>query len=149
MDTQLPLVNPIVSRFKAPKELLAVPFVESGWRNLPHNGNPHHGAGFWMFIAPTARRFGLQVNATVDERLDGEKETVAAMSLLTENYQRFGSWEIALLAYNAGEERVENAIATQGTRDPWALVRAGVETDKGYLARVMAAVLILANRESL
>jgi beta-lactamase regulating signal transducer with metallopeptidase domain len=149
MDTHLPLVNPIVSRFKAPKELLAVPFVESGWKNLPHNGNPYHGAGLWMFIAPTARRFGLQVNATVDERLDVEKETVAAMSLLTENYQRFGSWEISLLAYNAGEERVEEAIATQGTRNAWALVRAGVETDKGYLARVMAAVLILANRESL
>jgi hypothetical protein len=53
------------------------------------------------------------------------------------------------LAHNAGEQRVGEATATRGTRDPWALVRAGVETDKGYLARAMAAVLILTNRESL
>jgi beta-lactamase regulating signal transducer with metallopeptidase domain len=149
MDDHLDIVRPLFRSVQAPVELMAVPFVESGWRNRTHNGNPRHGAGLWMFIEPTAERFGLTVNTNLDERLDVQKSTVAALALLNENYERFESWELSLLAYNSGEERVQHAIETHGTRDPWLLVQAGVENEKGYLARIMAAVIILANRQKL
>jgi hypothetical protein len=126
-----------------PAALLAVPLVESGYRNLPQGADPRHGAGLWMFIAPTARRFGLEVSATRDERLDVAAQTAAAARYLAALYQQFGDWPLALLAYNAGARRVEEAIAATGSRDAWQLVARGHENDPDYLPRVFAAMLAL------
>ena len=62
-----------------------------------------------------------------------------------ELHERFGDWQLAILAYNMGEGAVERAIQRAGTRDPWKLVALGYEGDARYLARVMAGVLILKN----
>jgi membrane-bound lytic murein transglycosylase D len=132
-------------RHGMPLELLAVPLAEAGYRNLPQSDNPRHGAGLWMFIAPTARRFGLTVDATKDERLDVAAETGAAIRLLSSLYLQFNDWGLALLAYNAGSARVESAIRQTGSRDFWELIARGHENDSEYLARVMAAILVLAN----
>src|SRR5690606_37321773 len=51
-----------------PRELAAMPLVESGYRNLPPNGP--HGAGLWQLIEPPARLLGLKVDDGRDERLD-------------------------------------------------------------------------------
>ena len=50
-----------------------------------------------------------------------------------------------ILAYNVGEQSVQRAITTSGSKDAWVLIRNGIENDKGYLAKVMATVLILKN----
>lgn len=132
-------------RHGMPLQLLAVPFVEAGYRNQPQDGDPRHGAGLWMFIAPTARRFGLTVDANSDDRLDVAAETDAAIRMLSGLYREFDDWGLALLAFNAGRVRVESAIRQTGSRDVWALIDQGHENDAGYLARVMAAILILEN----
>jgi membrane-bound lytic murein transglycosylase D len=64
-------------RYGLPVELLAIPLVESGYKNLPARRSA--GAGLWMFITPTARHYGLEVSAARDERLDVMAETRAAM----------------------------------------------------------------------
>lgn len=130
-----------------PRELAAVPLVESGYQNLnsaelspavpPHQ----RGAGYWMFIPSTARRYGLQVDATVDERLDIDAETGAAISLLSDLYERYGDWGLALAGYNQGENHVDAAIRDVGSRDVWALIEAGALND--YVPQVMAAVILL------
>lgn len=126
-----------------PPELLAVAFVESGFVNLPQGGPPTRSAGLWQFIPQTARNFGLRVDGAVDERLDEELATDAACRYLAKLYLRFQDWRLAVLAYNMGEVRLQAAIDSTGERDPWALIAAGHEGDAGYLARVMAGVLIL------
>jgi membrane-bound lytic murein transglycosylase D len=128
-----------------PLELLAVPLVESGYRNLPQSGNPRHGAGLWMFIAPTAKRFGLTVNADRDERLDVAAETGAAVRMFASLYEHFGDWGLALLAYNAGSAQVESAIRQTGSRDVWEITSRGFENDRDYVVRVMAAILVIRN----
>jgi membrane-bound lytic murein transglycosylase D len=132
-----------------PLELLAIPLAESGYRNLPPSDNPRHGAGLWMFIAPTARQFGLTVEANRDERLDVTAETDAAIRLLSSLYRQFDDWGLALLAYNAGSARVERAIVQTGSRDVWQLIDRGHENDPNYVALVMAAILILENPSEL
>ena len=98
-----------------------------------------------MLITNTAKNYGLKVNSTIDERLNIEAETDAAMRLLTANKMRFKDWSLSLMAYNMGEGAVQNAINKTGSKDAWELIRAGYEGDKNYLAKVMAVVLILEN----
>jgi beta-lactamase regulating signal transducer with metallopeptidase domain len=138
-----------IGAYQLPVELMAVPLVESGYRNLTQSGNPAHGAGIWMFIARTARAYGLRVDDQTDDRLDVPKETDAAMRLLSALHLRFQDWGLALLGYNAGAGMVARAIDATGSRDVWQLVRAGYENDPDYVARVMAAVLITKNPEIL
>lgn len=126
-----------------PAELLAVPLVESGYRNLPPEGR--HGAGLWQFVEPTARRWGLTVDAHRDERLDVSAETRAAMRYFNALHLQFGDWGLALLAYNTGSARVEARSRETASRDVWQIIGAGYENDPDYLARVMAAVLIVNN----
>jgi membrane-bound lytic murein transglycosylase D len=139
------LLSAELARHGLPAELLAVPLVESGFRNFKPDGDPRHGAGLWMFIEPTARRFGLTVEAGRDERLDVAAETRAAAQLFAELYSRFGDWGLAILAFNAGAARVEEGIRATGSRDVWEIVERGFQNDPDYVARVMAVVLIMKN----
>jgi len=134
-----------LAQYGLPAELMAVPLVESGYRNLPHDGHPRHGAGLWMFIEPTAREFGLTVNASSDERLDIELETDAAMRMFDRLHARFSDWGLALLAFNAGERLVEQGIHATRSRDVWQIVDQGYENDPDYVARVTAVMLIMKN----
>jgi len=128
-----------------PAELIAVPLVESGYRNLPGDAESRHGAGLWMFIAPTARQMGLEVGPRKDQRLDVPAETDAALRLFGELHARFGDWKLALLAYNAGARQVEQGMRTTNSTDAWVLIQNGFENDPDYLPRVIAVLTILGN----
>jgi hypothetical protein len=149
------LVDTAVAEAGMPRLIAAVPLVASGYSNWGASraaggadeaesaapGVP--GRGLWMFIAPTARTYGLRVEDTVDERLDPVRETAAAIAYLNHLHQRYGDWNLALAAYNQGERAVDAALATGGTRDVWALQSAGLLND--YVAQVHAAALVLAS----
>lgn len=145
METYRPLLQTKISEYKVPEELMAVALVESGYRNLPQSANKAWGAGLWMFIESTARTFGMKVDDTTDERLNVEKETDAALRYLAANQLRFKDWGLAIMAYNMGEQGLQAAMEKESTRDPWALIQKGHEGDKDYLAKVMAATIILKN----
>lgn len=149
MKQHEPLIADALARYGLPAELIAVPLVESGYQNLPPVENSRHGAGLWMFIEPTARRFGLTVDATMDERMNVALETEAAMRMFAALHERFGDWALALLAYNAGERRVQEAVRTTGSRDVWHILAQGYENDPDYVARVMAVLLIMKNPAAL
>lgn len=145
MHTHEPMIREKLQQLSLPAELLAIPLVESGYRNRPQDGNPGHGAGLWMFIGPTARAFGLAVDPTQDERLDPALETDAAMRLLSQLMAEFGDWNLALLAYNGGSDFVNRSIREAGTRDAFELTQRGYENDPRYLARVMATIIVMKN----
>jgi soluble lytic murein transglycosylase-like protein len=143
-----PRLDQAIREHHVPEELLAVALVESGFVNLPEKANPgQHGAGVWQFIPGTARVFGMRVSDKADDRLDIARETDAALRYLAANQLRYGDWRLSLMAYNMGERALDAAILRAGTRDPWRLVRLGYENDADYLAKVMAAVLILKDHE--
>ncbi len=134
-----------LTRHGLPTELLAVPLVESGYRNLPAEAGNHRGAGLWMFIRPTARYYGLTVSAERDERVDVRAETQAAMRMFSDLHRRFRDWPLAVMAYNTGAIHVERGIHATGSRDAWTLYDAGFGNEPDYLARLTAAILILNN----
>jgi hypothetical protein len=143
METHLEIMEGKLSEYGAPKALMAVPIVESGYKNIAQGSQM--GAGLWQFIPSTAKHYGLRVDDKLDERLDVEIETDAAIRYLMANNFRFRDWGLSLLAYNAGGKTVQNGIDATGSRDPWALIRAGYENDKGYLSKVFAAIIIMYN----
>jgi membrane-bound lytic murein transglycosylase D len=130
-----------LKRYELPPELLMVPLVESGYRNLPARRGA--GAGLWMFIGPTARHYGLEVSTKRDERLDVSAETRAAMEMFSDLQRRFGNWPLALMAYNSGASQVEAGMKATHTQDAWTLYNAGYGNDPDYLARATAVMLIL------
>jgi membrane-bound lytic murein transglycosylase D len=145
MQAHQPLIAEQLARYRLPPELLAVPLVESGYRNLPANTDRARGAGLWMFIEPTAKRYGLQVTKQIDQRLDVEQETDAALRMFADLQREFNDWHLALLAYNAGNAKVTKGMRATGSADAWQLIRSGYENDRGYLPRLMAAMLIIKN----
>lgn len=149
MENYKTVVEDYLKRYGVPVEIMAVPIVESGYENLDENRNPStKGAGLWQFIPSTARNFGLKVDSQKDERMDVNLLTDAAMRYLQSNNLRFKDWSLAVLSYNMGEDAVQKAMNVLGTRDAWTLIRNGYEGDKDYLARVMAAIVIMKNPES-
>ncbi len=94
-----------------PEELSWLPLIESGFktRALSHA----RALGLWQFIPSTGYRYGLSRNTWIDERLDPEKSTKAAIAYLTELHSMFGDWQTVLAAYNCGEVRVSKAIKSQ------------------------------------
>lgn len=132
-----------------PREMLALPLIESGYQNRMQDANPMHGAGIWMMIPHTARAMGLTVEGRRDERLDVIRESQAAARLLSEHYEAYKDWKLVLLAYNTGRGYLDKAIRTHQTRDAFELSGHRTGHERIYLARAMAVIILLANERQL
>ena len=87
-----------------PEELLYLALIESDFYTDARSRVL--ATGMWQFMEPTARAYGLRIDAYVDERRDPVKATDAALDHLSDLYQRYGSWYLAAAAYNTGAVRV-------------------------------------------
>jgi hypothetical protein len=126
-----------------PQDLKYVAIAESSLR--PHAGSSKGAMGYWQFIEPTGRKYGLRVDSEKDERRNLFASTQAAIAYLKELRQIFGSWTLAVAAFNMGENGLRNDISQQNTRDYYRLYLP-LETQR-YVFRILTAKLILENPE--
>ncbi len=148
-ERYFPMIRRVFRDNKLPEDLAYVSMLESGFN--PRALSPVGARGMWQFMPETGRRYGLRVDASVDERCDPEKATLAAAKYFKELIAIFGgqsSVMLAMAAYNAGEGRVVGALRKidnpMRNRDFWYIYRMGylAEETNEYIPRVMALLII-------
>jgi membrane-bound lytic murein transglycosylase D len=140
-----PLVHSIFSEFDLPSDLIYLSLVESGFN--PYAYSRARATGPWQFMKGTAKLYGLRVDSYVDERRDPIKSTVAAARYLRDLYDLFGTWPLAMAAYNAGEGKVMRALqkAQADSFTDIAKTRLIRRETREYVPRFMAATIIARN----
>jgi membrane-bound lytic murein transglycosylase D len=132
-----------------PTDLVWLSLIESG--HNPNIVSPAGAVGLWQFMPETARTYGLTVDRWVDERQDPERETEAAVRFLADLYRRFGSWDLAMAAYNMGHGGLSRAIKKFNTNDFWELARheAGIPWETTlYVPKILATAIVMNNKRA-
>lgn len=137
-EQMVPRLKEIFAAAGVPPELVWIAEVESSMN--PEATSPVGARGLFQFMPLTAARFGLATGVMVDERTDPEKSAHAAATYLRILYRRFGSWSLALAAYNAGEGRVSRLLARENARTFDAVSHRLPTETRMYVPKVLATV---------
>jgi membrane-bound lytic murein transglycosylase D len=124
----------ILLKYGVPRDMFYLAIAES---NLSNAVSPAGAVGFWQFMEGTARQYGLEVSATVDERYHPIKATHAAARYLRDMHKQFGDWALVTAAYNMGQGRLGSVMGQQGI-DSYYRLSLNEETSR-YLFRVLSA----------
>lgn len=107
-----PMFEKYLDQYDIPLEMKYLAIVES---TLDPRARSRVGArGLWQFMYLTGKQYKLNVSSYVDDRQDPIKATVAACKYLSDLYNIFGDWDLALAAYNSGPGNVSKAIKRSG-----------------------------------
>ncbi|MCX5840053.1 MAG: LysM peptidoglycan-binding domain-containing protein [Deltaproteobacteria bacterium] len=106
-----PMIVKELKKAGLPEELSWLPLVESGFKISALSRA--RALGLWQFIPSTGYKYGLNRDEWIDERMDGQKSTHAAIGYLKDLHNMFGDWLTVLAAYNCGEGRVLRVISGQ------------------------------------
>ena len=129
-----------------PEEFLWLPLVESFFKINAYSRA--RALGLWQFIPSTGYKFGLTRDEWVDERMDVQESTKAAIAYLKELHSMFGDWLTVLAAYNCGEGRVLRVISRQHINYMdgfWDLYRQLPNETARYVPRFLATLHIVKN----
>lgn len=131
-----------------PTELAWLPLIQSGFQVKALSSAS--ALGLWQFTPSTGVRFGLRRDRLIDERMDPEKATDAAVAYLTELHRLFGDWPTVIAAYNCGEEWVLRTIKMQNVNyldNFWDLYTKLPRETAQYVSRFLATVHVIKNME--
>jgi len=137
----LPIIEKMLSENKMPDDLKYVAIAESALR--PHVGSSKGAIGFWQFLESTGQKYGLRINAEIDERRNIFASTLAAINYFKDLYQMLNSWTLAAAAFNMGELGLQAEIVSQKANDFYQLYLP-LETQR-YIFRIISAKIILSD----
>lgn len=134
-----PYVEKRLRERNLPDDLKYIAVVESALKTYVTSSA--QAVGPWQFINGTAKRYGLRADRWIDERYHFERATEAALNYLSDLYQQFKNWPLAIAAYNCGENRMARSLSAQGVNNFYD-VDLPLETE-AYIFRILAAKAIL------
>ena len=142
------LIKQILRNTGVPEDVAYLPLVESGFN--PHACSKANAVGQWQFIGETAKRYGLHIDFWRDERKDPVKAAQAASAYLRDLYKQFGSWDLAMAAYNVGENRIQRLVDRENLKGYLDVSQSGNLPDetKKYVPGYLATLRIVANPEA-
>jgi hypothetical protein len=135
-----PEIEAILKDKGVPDDFKYLVLAESELKNAV---SPSGAVGFWQLLKGTARDYGLEVNAEVDERYHFKKSTEAACKYLNDAHELFGNWTMAAASYNMGRKGLMKQVNRQKENDYYNLLM-NEETGR-YIYRILAIKLILEN----
>ncbi len=141
-----PVFAAALKKENLPSALSYLPFALSAMNNKIRSYTG--GAGFWQLPYSWGRKYALQIDSYVDERLDAEKESAAAAKTLARLYQIYGNWPLTLAAYTCGPANVNKAIYRNGDQVDFYLIYSSLP----YFGRdvndaLAASILFAASRK--
>jgi len=137
-----PLFEEMLDKYNMPLELKYLAVIESA---LNPTASSRAGAkGLWQFIYSTGKVYGLKITSYVDDRFDPYKATIAACEHLTDLYNIYGNWSLALAAYNSGAGNVNKAIRRAGgAKNFWLIQYYLPRETRSYVPAFIAASYVL------
>lgn len=146
----LPYIRAVLATYKLPPDLIALPFIESGYNAMAYS--PAGAGGMWQFMPATGRRFSLNVDWWEDDRRNPYLATVAAAKYLGELHALFNDWNLALAAYNCGEGKMSRVINQSGQNDFFDIAKNPnllKQETRNYVPKFLAVLKIFKNLEAL
>lgn len=146
----LPMIKRIFKKLGLPSDLAYLAMIESGFSPTAYS---YAGAsGMWQFIPSTGRLYGLRENWWIDERRNPVESTYAAGRYLRELFNKFGSWYLAVAAYNSGELTIERALSLYPGGNFWTISEnkpylLPMQTRR-YVPKIIAAAIIAKDPEN-
>lgn len=141
------IVQNILAYHGLPRELYYLGLIESRYEFRIKSSMGAKGP--WQFVKGTGKQYGLIINRYYDERTNLIKSTHAAAEYFKDLYNIFGTWELALSAYNAGEYGVIRRIRQAGTRNFYELSRRKIlpPQTRNYVPKILAIAHISKNQD--
>lgn len=142
-----PIFEQSFEEYGLPQEIKYLSIVESALDPLAVS---RVGAtGLWQFMHATAKVYGLEIDRHLDERRDPVAASRAAARYLTESYERFGDWLLAIASYNCGPGNVLRAIKRSGQENPdfWTIQRFLPKETRNYVPAFIAMVYMFEYHE--
>lgn len=148
MEIYYPIVEKYIKEIDLPRELAVLGIIESGYnpQALSHKG----AMGIWQLMPLTAKIYGLKINGIVDERMDVEKSTRAALLFLKSLAETFNNnWDLVIASYNGGGGYISSQIRKQKESNFWKICQiSGFKNETlEFVPRFYAVLHILKNPE--
>ena len=138
-----PAIEKILKKYNLPDDLKYISIIESGLMNVK---SPAGAEGFWQFMKPTAKSYGLEINDEVDERFNLEKSTEAVCKYFQDAYKIYKNWTLVAASYNVGMGVLSKELQNQKVSSYYDLFL-NDETGR-YVYRILAVKLLLNNPRS-
>ena len=135
-----PEIEKILKEEGIPNDFKYLAIIES---NLLQAVSPVGAQGFWQFMPATAKMYGLEMTADVDERLHIEKSTRAACKFLKDMQRSLNDWVLTIAAYNRGIGGVKEDMKWQKSEHYFDSYQ-NSETAR-YVFRLLATKIIYEN----
>lgn len=144
-DFYFPIFEQKLAEYGLPDELKYLSIIESA---LKPSAISHASAvGLWQFMPSTGRIYGLHQGTYIDERMDFVAATDAACKFLTQLYDMFGDWELAIAAYNTGPGNVRKAQRRSGKEKFWDIYPYLHRETRAYLPQFVAIMYVMNHLE--
>ncbi len=138
-----PELKKILNKEKVPEDMVYLCVAESGLAQVTSRSG---AKGFWQFMKPTAKEYGLTVNKFIDERMHVEKSTRAACKYLKDANRKFNDWLLSCASYNRGVGGIQNDLKNQFVDDYFDL-HLNAETSR-YVFRILALKMVMENPDA-
>lgn len=147
-EVYFPMIEKELSIQELPNDLKYLPMALSAMNTQA--GSATGGAGMWMLPYPVALRYGLRVDADVDQRLDDIQSTMVAGRYLKDLHAKYQDWSLTIMAFVCGPANVTRAQQRAGGAVDYRSLYPHFTVDQqDVLPLLMAYIHLYANAEAL